>query len=163
MRYLRFLLLALAATALLATAGCGGGDSGDSNQLSKGEYSQKLKDTLEPLGTELQDIGSKVRQAGSTQELADSVKSAEDQIQRSIDELKSIQPPSEAESANDALISALDTFNAALKKLSDAAGSDNTAEILTTASQLPGAVEALQSKLDDVKNQLEDAGIDVSG
>ena len=131
MRYVRILLPALVATALIVGAGCGGGDdNGGSDQLSKDEYAQKLKDTLEPLGTELQGIGDQVRQAGSAQELADSVKSAEDQIQRSIDELKSIQPPSEAESANDALVSALDTFNAALKKLSDAAASDNTAEIL---------------------------------
>jgi hypothetical protein len=157
MRSLRAVLVAMAATALIAGAGCGGG--GDGNQ----QYADDVSAVLEPLGTDLQQIGEDVTGSAGAQQLADSVGKAEDEIRGAIDELKAIDPPSEVEDAHQALTSALDTFNAALGKLSDAAASGDPAQILSAATTLPAAVGALQTSLESVKAQLEDAGIDVSG
>jgi len=162
MRHLNCLLLALAAIALIAVAGCGDGDDSD-GALSKEEYASEVTDILDPLGNELSEIGDAVRASENVQELADSVQSAEDQLQRSIDELESLEPPSEADAANDALIDALSGFQGALNELSDAAQDEDTAEVIGSATQLPAAAQQLQSQLDDVRQQLEDAGIDVGG
>lgn len=163
MRNLRLVLAAVAAVGLIAAAGCGGddGDSDSDGALSKEEYAGEVRDILEPLGNELQEIGDTVRGSESTQQLADSVQSAEDELQQSIDELESLQPPSEAEAANDGLIDALSDFQGALTELSDAADADDTAEVIQSAADLPGAAQQLQSQLNGVRQQLEDAGIDV--
>jgi uncharacterized protein YukE len=164
MRNLKPVLLALAATALIAGVGCGSSGGGSSSdQLSKEEYASQVKAILQPLGSDLQSVGDTVRQSGSAQELSDNVKTAEDRIQAAVDQLEALNPPSEAQGANDALVSALNVFNDALKKLSDAAGSNDTQEILKTATALPAAVTTLQSQLNEVKKKLEDAGISVSG
>jgi flagellar hook-associated protein FlgK len=163
LRHLKLLALALAAIALIAAGGCGGDDddSGSEEALSKEEYASQVRDTLEPLGNELQQIGDAVRSSDNQQELADSVQSAEDELQQSIDQLESLQPPSEAEGANDALINALSGFQGALKELSDAAESEEATQVIETAAKLPAAAQQLQSRLNDVRQQLEDAGIDV--
>jgi DNA repair exonuclease SbcCD ATPase subunit len=165
MRYLKLLLLALAATALVA-AGCGdddGGDSGSNGALSNEDYASEVRDVLEPLGSELQRIGDTVRASESQQELADSVRSAEDRLQQSIDELESLEPPSDAEAAHQELIGALTDFQGSLNELSSAADAEDTAEVIQSASRLPGAAQELQSRLNEVRQQLEDAGIDVGG
>jgi len=156
MRYIRILASALAITALIVGAGCGGGD--DSND----EYAEEVKTVLEPLGSELQEVGDAVSRSANAQQLADSVQTAEDEIQTAVDELEAIDPPSDVEDAHQKLISTLDQFNVALGKLSAAAETGDTAEILSTAGELPAAVTELQSDLSEVTTELEDAGIEVS-
>jgi ABC-type transporter Mla subunit MlaD len=156
-------LLTLAATALIA-AGCGGDDGGDGGgELSKEDYAGEVRDVLEPLGTELQEIGDVVRESSDAEELADNVRTAEDEIQGAVDDLESIEPPSEAQGAHDLLVGALNRFNDALKALSDAADSEEVERIVSTAQELPPAVGELRDELEEVREALGNAGIDVGG
>lgn len=161
---MRLVLAAAAAIALVALVACGDGDGdngSDGEELSREDYAAEVRDILEPLGDELTDIGGVVGGSETPEELADSLQTAEGEIADAVDDLEALQPPSELEGAHQALIDALETFNEGLMELSDAAETSDVAEILDAARRLPSAIEELEGELDQIREELRDAGVEL--
>ncbi len=168
-----FLLLVIIA-ALVAT-GCGGDDSNDGGDtsasstssstteasgdpLSAEDYSAKLGEILQPLGTDLQDIGSATSAGSTNQDAVDGVSEASDRLQSSIDELSAIVPPEEAADAHEALVSSLQGFKDAADEFA-AADPDDDEAITGAVTDLQDAVLTFQTDFQDAISQIQAAGV----
>lgn len=157
---MRFSVRSVLAAAVLAVvlAGCGGGGG-----LSNDDYAAKLKAILSPLGTSLQALGTQAKAASSKTELEAALRSGEGAIQTAIDGVNSVEPPSDAADAHQALLGALNSYKSSIAQLESVLESGSNPEIRAAANQFQADSTTFASTLQDIKSQLEDVGVNVSG
>ena len=146
----RALAVAAAAAALFA-AGCGGDDKEDYVKEFN-EVGRTLERTLTSLGTDItgstdpKQIGTKLDQGAR----------ALDSAARDLDE---IEPPDDAQSAHDKIVSGVRDLAQTFRKGADEAQKGDLTELVDTFSSIQGSQGA--SKIQEAQRELRDKGYDV--
>jgi hypothetical protein len=160
------MLLAIAVLAI-AIAGCGGSSSTSSSSTSSGlsndAYTTALKGIMVPLGQSLQTLGTQAQSATSKPQLEAALKGGEAAVQTAIDAVGAIQAPSGASDANAALVTALNSYEDSLVATDDAVANGSSSEIKAQVTQFKTDSQDFVTKLNDIKQQLTNAGINIGG
>lgn len=157
MRIPRAVLALIAIGAMAIAAGCGGDGGGDA--LSLDEYGQEVGSVLTPVGSELQETATVIQSSKSPDDLASSVGQFEEQLDGGIADLEAIEPPEEVVDSHEKLITALEDINAAFGQVREAAESGDQQEIVSSATELAPALTEFQTQVNEVRTELEDAGV----
>jgi hypothetical protein len=149
----RRLAAALAALAL-AAGGCGG--SGDSG-LAPDAYGQRLHALVVPLFASLKQVSA----ADSGPRVARALRGSEVSVSAAITTLDGIDPPAEAQGANDELLGALRGYEATIRATRRALANGSESEVQTQIAAYNTDSRTFGQELIDVKQKLDDAGIEV--
>lgn len=151
-------LAALVLVAALAAVGCGGDGGG---ALSQEEYQQRLdqastdlQEASSDLGSNLGDVIGGNEDAGSA--AADSLGQVTEQLRQTAGELEDVDPPENAEQANEELVNALRAYAEDLDELREPLESGNLSDIQKRLGELEqlDSVEDLQQ----AAQNLQEAG-----
>lgn len=139
-----------------ALAGCGGGEA-----LSQEEYQQRLDQTATDLAQRSAALGQELGgvlsgDASASEAAADGIGQTAEQFRESASELDDVDPPENAEEANDDLVSGLRAFADDLEEIQDSLGDGD----LSDAQRRLGELEELDSiqTLEQAAEQLREAG-----
>jgi len=144
----RLMGIALAATLAVLAAGCGS----SSGEMSKADYEAKIQAD----GKAVQDSVSAIS-AGFTniRSVAKQVAAAEVAAKKAADDLDATNPPKDVAADNDALVIAMRTIDAELKKLTQAAkdGDAMAAQAAASALQSSPEIQAGQAAVKDMQKK----------
>jgi hypothetical protein len=153
---MRRLLACAVVLALAAAAGCGGSDGG----TSKEDYAQRLADTAQTLQKTFADIVAQTGSGSSTQQTGARLDKGADALDKAADRFASIDPPSDAESAHDKLVSGLHELADVFRKGAAAAKNGDTKGLTSTLQGL--AQSDGVKKITDAQKELEAKGVTVA-
>jgi hypothetical protein len=132
--------VAVAATLAVLAAGCGGSGNG---QMSKADYEAKIQAD----GQAVQDAVNQITSnPTSMAALAKQVDAAQVQAKKAADDLDATNPPTEVAADNDALVTALRSIDAELKKLAQAAKDQNPLAAQQAAAAIRSSPEVIAGK-----------------
>jgi hypothetical protein len=138
---LKLAAVALCAAALVAS-GCGGSD-----------YKSKVESAAKQFKTTSQDAGAKLRSAKTKQQFAGGVNEFQGAVRTFNSKLKALKPPGGAKSAQDRLISVLNTFSGDVGAVRDALNTGNIGQIQTLQGKVVSDVGAVQSAAKELQNK----------
>jgi hypothetical protein len=139
---LKLVALVLCALALVAT-GCGGGSS----------YKSKVEEAAKQFKKTSVDAGAKLRNAKTKQAFAAGVQEFQGAVRTFNGKLKSLTPPSGAKSAQDRLISVLNTFSGDVGAVRDALNKGDVTQIQTLQGKVVSDVGAVQSAAKELQSK----------
>jgi hypothetical protein len=149
-------LLAFAVVLALAAAGCGGGDGG----TSKEDYAKSLADASQTLQKTFADILAQTGSGSSTAQTGARLDKGADALDDAADRFAAIDPPSDAKSAHDKLVSGLHDLADVFRKGAAAAKKGDTKGLTSTLQGL--AQSAGVKKITEAQKELEDKGVTVT-
>ncbi len=144
----------LVVTGFVAAALVGAGCGGDSDEDKKQEYAEKLDEAHGTFNRELTAAGATMRAAGQSKSRerygrgAQQLQAATDDFKEELDEL---EPPSDAENEEEAVVEAVDEFAESVASINAAvqAGDDDTiraeaANVQAKGAEVDQAIETLK-------------------
>jgi hypothetical protein len=143
-------IVAALAIVALALAGCGDDGGGGSD-----DYASQLTAEMQSLGGDLSTLGAMASSSQSEEELVSTLDQAHQNIQDSIATIQGLEPPSDAQQAQDDLIQALEDFDAAIVRTRDAVDSGDFGAV----QQFPADAQTFASDISEVVQEYQDAGV----
>jgi hypothetical protein len=149
-------LLVFAVLLALVVAGCGGGGDGGS---SKEDYAQSLADASQTLQKTFSDILAQTGSGSTTEQTGARLDKGADALDKAADRFASIDPPSDAKSAHDKLVSGLHELADVFRKGATEAKQGDTKGLTSTLQGL--AQSDGVKKITDAQQELEQKGVTV--